>query len=223
MSMFANAKVIETKPTKGKKKVEDAVLMEGLELFASLNTVKKNVEAQIAVVEAGLKGTMMSVFIEEGMRKGSKPESFKAEENGSNGSMQFKCRVSTSGLSEEEQDLLAEYKIPTDENVARQECFIINPAYTTDMELLAKVEEALSGLGLPADFIQKQEKVAKVIVTEDSINAVCKLKDKGVVAALMPVVSTLAIRATLGKGVNPFEVVEAALGNPESEKQGHGS
>lgn len=214
--MFASAKVIEAKPSKGKKKVEETVPMEGLELFASLNAVKKNVEAQIAVVEAGLKGNMMAMFVEEGMRKGSKPEAFKAAENTSTGSMQFKCRVSTSGLSEEEQELLAEYEIPTDENVARQECFIINPAYTCDMELLAKVEEALSGLGLPADFIQKQEKVAKTIVTDESINAVCKLKDKGAVAALMPVVSTLAIRATLGKGVNPFEVVEAALGAPEA-------
>lgn len=216
MNMFAKAQVIEAKPTKGKKKVEETVQMEGLELLASLNALKKNIEAQAAVVEANLKGKMMARFVEEGMRTGTKPEAFKASENGSTGSMQFKCRVSTSGLSDEEQELLAEYEIPTDKNIARQECFIINPAYTCDMEMLDKVSSALESLGLPADFFQKQEEVSKVIVTDESINAVCKLKDAGAVAALMPVVSTMAIRATLGKGVNPFEVVEAALGEPEA-------
>jgi hypothetical protein len=218
MGMFANAKVIEAKkPAKGKKD-ETFVPVKGLHVFAALQAVKKNVEAQIAVFEAGIKSTMLDRFIDEGMKFCKKPENFKGEENGSTASLQFRCRSSASGLSEEEIALLEEHNIPLEENVARDETFVINPAYADlsdekNADMLAKVEEALSSLGLPADFILKQEKVSKVVATEKSINAVCSIKDKETVAALLPLVYTPAIRASLAEDANPFEVVEAAL-NP---------
>jgi hypothetical protein len=218
MGMFANAKVVEAKPAKAKKN-DVTVHTPDLHLFAALKAVKDNVEAQISVVEAGIKSNMLANFVEAGMRFCKKPESYKGEENGSTGSLQFRSRSTASGLSDEECDLLEENNIPYSENVAREETFIINPAYANlsdekNADMLAKVEEALSALGLPADFIMKQEKVSKRVVTDETINAVCSLKDEATVAALMPVVGVLGIRAKLAEGANPFEIVEEALGTP---------
>jgi hypothetical protein len=224
MGMFANAAVVsDKKPAKGKKK-EEFVETKDLHLYAALCAVQKNVEAQISVIGSGIKGVMMSNFISEGIRKGCKPDSYKGAENGSTASLQFRCRSTTSGLSEEEVELLEEYNIPYSEAIARDETFIINPAYADltvaeNAAMLEKVEEALSALGLPADFIMKQEKDAKKIVTDETIEAVCKLTKKGKpdeasIAALMPVAGVLGIRATLAKGANPFKVVDDALGTP---------
>lgn len=211
MGMFANAKSIGADKPKGKKKNVDAVQTEGLHLYAALKAVSKNVEAQIAVVETELKNEMMEHFIEEGMKIGRKPESYTGVEDGSEGSMQIRTRVSTSALSPEAIKLFKTHNIPTTENVAREEAFIINPAYTNDMDMLAKVEKALSKLNLPADFIQKQEKSYKTVVDDSSIDAICNLKDEATVAALLPMATTLAIRAKLAPNADPFKVVDDAM------------
>lgn len=217
--MFANAKPITAPKPKGKKKDVEIVESKGLHLFAALQSVLKNVQAQIAVVETNLKSDMLEHFIEVGMKTGKKPESYTGVEDGSEGSMQLKTRVSTSALSEEDQKLFAEYKIPTSENVSREEAFIINPEYTHDMDMLAKVEKALSGLNLPADFIMKQEKVCKIIATDESINAIVKLKKESAVAALLPLATTLAIRAKLADGADAFAIVDKAVADAKARAE----
>jgi hypothetical protein len=231
--LFANAQKVTEAPKKGKPAAKVTVPTKGLELYAALLAVEKAVKAQKSVVEAGIKNTILARGVVEGIRLGKKPDSYEGEENGSTASLQLRCRVSTSALSDEEQELLAEYDIPTDENVSVEDCFRINPRYSDmsdpkNAEILAKVEEALSALNLPEDFIQKQDKVAKVIATEDSIAAVCKIthkkgKDKGkpdeaTIAALLPIVTTPAIRAKLAADKNPFEIVDQHTKLNEAEE-----
>ena len=225
MGMFAKAPTATTKPASKAKAKDITVPTKDLHVFCALKAVATNVAAQIAVIESGIKSTMMAKFVEMGALRGSKPESYRGEEHGSTGSLQFKCRSSASGLTEEEQTLLNDEKIPFDENIVREDTFIINPAYADlsieeNAERLGKVEEALAVLGLPADFIQKQEKVSKHIVTDATIDAICSLKTKGKpdtakIAALLPVVGVLSITPKLAEGANPFQIVEEALGSPE--------
>lgn len=219
MSMFANAPVAADKPKSKAKKSTDFVETPGLELYAALCAVKKNVEAQISVVRTGIDDVAMERFVAEGMRKGANPESYKGSEGSATASIQLRCRSSASGLSEEEQEICEENNIPLDENVAREETFIFNPIYADlsdddNAEMFRKVEAALEGLGLPADFIQRQTAVKKVVATEASIDAVFKLKDADKVAALLPLVTVQAMRPSLNANANPFEIVEAALGSP---------
>lgn len=217
--MFANAPIAQDKkPAKAKAKT-DIVDTPKVELHAALVAVKKNVEAQIAVVETELKEGANERFVEIGMRMGSKPESYKAGENSTVSTMMLRCRSSASAVSLEEQEILKDNNIPLDTNCIREETFIIKPEYAdlsveANAEMLAKVTEALKDLGLPEDFFMRQTAIEKTIATEESINAVMKLKDKNTVAALLPLVSCTAIRPSLAAGANPFDIVEAALGSP---------
>lgn len=221
MVSFANAPVAADKPKAKAKAKTDYVETPGLELYASLCAVKKNVEAQISVVRTGIDEIAMERFIAEGIRTGSNPESYKGSEGQATASIQLRCRSSASGLSEEEQTILEENNIPLDRNVAREETFIIKPEYADlsneeNAERFAKIEKALEGLGLPADFFMRQTAVEKVIATDESINAVFKLKDADKVAALLPLVTCQAMRPSLNANANPFEIVEAALGSPNA-------
>lgn len=227
MNMFAAAKPVADKPKTSKAKAKTQIETKDVELFCALKAVETSVKAQIAVIEAGLKSTIFERAVIEGIRTGKKPESHEGVENDSTCSLQLRMRSSASGLSDEEIELLNEHNIPFTENVSVEPCFRINPAYSDmsdakNAEMLAKVSEALEGLGLPADFIERQNKVAKTIATEDSITAVCKLThkagklkgkaDEATIAALLPLVTVPAIRPTLAAGKNPFQIVDAALG-----------
>ena len=64
------------------------------------------------------------------------------------------------------------------------------------MGLLARVEEALSGVELPENFFMKQERVTRAVVTNESVDAIFT-HDAKVAAELLPVVSTLAIRSSI--------------------------
>jgi hypothetical protein len=93
MSMFANAPVAATKKPSKAKKSEDFVATPGLELYASLCAVKKNVEAQIAVVRTDIDENAMDRFIEEGIRLGKMPfeGSYKGSEGKATASIQLRC------------------------------------------------------------------------------------------------------------------------------------
>lgn len=240
MGMFTNAAVVEEKKTPAKAKKKDVVQTEGLHYYGALCAVKKATEANIGVVGASIKSEMMGRFIEEGIRIKRKPESYKGEENGTTASLEFRCRGTNSPLSEEERALLDENEIKYDEQVAREETFIINPDYADlsdpkNAEMLAKVEEALSSIGLPANFIMRQQKLSKHVVTDETIEQVFSLTttevvtegkkkvtknvpDRARIAALVPMVAVLGIKPTLAADVDPFLVVDEIL-NPKPEAE----
>lgn len=220
MDMFVNA---PKAPSKSAGKAKSDILVkkvEGIHLYAALKAVKTNVEAQIAVVESEIKAQMTDHFVDEGMKIDRRPANYKGTDSGSEASLQLK--TSPSAINEEAQKLLGEKKIPLTKSVAQHATFIVNPAYADlsnerNAAMLTKVSEALMELGLPVDFFQQQDEVSKVVADEDSIHAVMALESKSDVAALLPLVSCLAIKATLAEDANPFEIVEDALGSPEAE------
>ncbi len=222
MNMFTTAKPIAGKVAKGRKADVVTVNTPGLHLYAALNALKANIEGRIEVVANEIKfgrtdkngtiiGGMLDYFVTNGMKAQKKPDNYKGEDQGTVASLQMKARGAGSALSEEEQILFSDNDIPLEEIVDRDETFVINPAYGKDMDMLARVSEALEGLGLPADFILRQEKVSKVVATPASMDAIFGLEDVDLVKALVPLVSTFAIRATFAEDANPFEVVEAGM------------
>lgn len=223
MNMFTSAPVLPAKSaSKGKKDVLTKEV-KGVELLAALRAVETNVKAQIAVAEAGVKSLMTEHFVDEGMRIKRRPENYKGTDNGSEASLQLKCMSSASAVSEDAQALLAEHEIPLEKAVSQHATFMINPAYADlsverNADMLAKVSDALAALGLPVDFFLRQEEVSKQIATADSIDAVMALKNKSDVAMLLPLVSCLAVKAVLAENANPFQIVDAALGEPEIEQ-----
>jgi hypothetical protein len=214
--MFATAPIAAGPVSKKAKDKTETIPTKGIHLLAALQVLKKNVEGQIATVEADVKDIMLSTFTEKAFVGKKKPESYTGTDNGSSASLQCKARASSSALTDAELEILADYKIPVETLVTREETFIINPAYAdlSDAEnkaMLDKVEQALAGLGLPADFIQRQLGISKKIVSDETIAAVCSMAKKSDVASLLPMVTSLAIRATFAEDANAFEVVEKAM------------
>lgn len=202
--MFSTAKVVPAKKPTTKKAAAEALKVEGLEGYAAVCAAIKALEARKEIFESKVKGTMAEIFVENGIAKGKKPENLKAVEGAAEGSLQLRLRSSASKLSEEEVELLADNDIPYETVTVVEDTFIINPEYATDMKLLGKIEEALKKVkGIPADFIMKQEGVAKNIVTEDSLDAIFKTNER-TAAALLPLVSCMAIRSKVNGDFMPI-------------------
>ena len=215
--MFANAQKVAAPAKKGRKAEAETVTLAGMERFAALDAAIKTLTALREAEEASLKGLMADRFIEVGCKAKKRPANFNGVEGSATGSCQLKVRSTASVLSEDDQALLTEHEIKFGTNVKTQEAFLINPAYTNNMALLAKVEEALEGVDLPEDFLMKQEEVSVCVATEESIEAIFT-KDKEIAEILLPVVTTLAIRpkiegddfwGILDEIMNPSEAVAA--------------
>lgn len=203
MGMFKDAPA--QKQTAKKSKAVEQVPTSGIQLYAALQALKTNVEAQIAVVETGLKDAIL-----DRASKLQNTETWTATEKGSNGSMQLRVRNSRSALTDDEQKLFEDNEIPYAPQV---ETYAINPDYAGDEELLAKIEKALKDI-VPDDFFQK-EIVTKPIATDASIKAIMTKTDN-LRRALLPTATTPAIRSTfLGK--DPLEVAKVVLEVKEEE------
>ncbi len=203
MGMFN--KEVEAPKTAKKGKSVDMVPTSGLQLYAALQALKTNVEAQIAVVEVGLKDAIL-----DRAAKLKNTDSWKATEKGSTGSMQLRTRSTRSTLSDEEQQLFDDNEIPYAPQV---ETWTINPEYAGDEDLLAKIEAALDVI-VPDGFFQKQI-VSKPVATDESIKTIMG-KGDNLRRALLKTATTPAIRSTfLGK--DPLEVAGAVLAVTEEE------
>jgi hypothetical protein len=193
MALFANAKTIEApkKSTKTKDTLQHFV--KGLSRFAAINAAIKSLTALAKVEETAVKNELTDRFIKSGMERNTKPDNFEGLEGKATASCQLKIRSSASVLSEDEAALLKVHKVPFTNVVKQQEAFLINPQYTLDMELLARVEAALAEIDLPEDFILRQEEISVNIVAPESIDTVMAMKDEKTVRALLPLVTTLSV------------------------------
>lgn len=193
MGLFANAKSVAAEPTKARKSKAPIREMSGIERHAAIDAAIKALQGMLEVEAERIKTEATGIFIEEGLKINRKPDNFKAVEGNATTSVELRKRSTASVLKPEEQVILTENKVPFEREVVTAEAFLINPAYTNDMALLAKVEEALAGVDLPADFLMKQEEKTRAVVTDDSLEAVFK-KSAEDAEMLLPLVATLALK-----------------------------
>jgi hypothetical protein len=202
-NLFDTAKVLETKASAGKKPAKSRTLIEGLELYAaidhSIKWLKTTLEtAKVTVIDAALEK-----FIADGIATKAKPGSFDAEEGKATGNLQFKKRSSASGLNPIERDLCETHKVPTEELADRPEGILWNQAHDAWLQAnSAKISAALAKLDAPADIFLKQTASTKVVTTDDSIDFVFRTyaKKPDILAQLIPVVATLAVKAKYDAG-----------------------
>ena len=218
MSLFANAQKIEAPKTAAKKPKAPQHEIKGLEQLAAIDAAIKALTGLREGFEATVKVEMASYFVAEGTKVKARPVNFQGLDGDAKASCQLRARSATSKLTVDDVALLTDHNIPFLVETMTPEAFLINPSYTNDMELLARVEEALANVDLPDDFLMKQEKVTRTVATEASLDAIFT-HDSKVAATLLPVVSTLAIRpsipddkfwAKLDEIMNPVEKDEIA-------------
>lgn len=108
--------------------------------------------------------------------------------------MQMRKRGTNSPLNQSELDVLKAAGIAAFEQTSVQELYAINPKFAEDNKLLAKVSKALEKI-VPEDFIVKQEKKAKMVVSEDTLNAAFKMST--IDPDVIKVVTTMALKPKL--------------------------
>jgi hypothetical protein len=202
-NLFTTAKVIKAKDTAGKKPEKSKTLVEGLEVYAAIDHSIKWLKTLLETSKFTVAEVANQKFIADGIKILGKPANFDGEEGDATGNIQLKKRMSTSGLNDIEKELAAEYKIPTVEVSDRPETYIFNPDHAEWLQKnAAKVSAALIKLGAPDDVIQFQNATTKTVVTDDSIDFVFRTyaKKPEVIAQLLPVVSTFAIKPKFDNG-----------------------
>ena len=192
-NLFAKAKTIAA-PAKAAKAAKSEVSMPGLQQYAELKALQGAIAAVIGTLEAELKGTAFDMFIETAQETNSAPASFNGVEGIASVNMQMRKRGTNSPLNESELAILTAAGIEAHEETTVQELFAINPAYAEDDKLLAKVSKALEKI-VPEDFITRQEKKAKMVVSADTMNAAFKMAT--IDPDVIKVVTTMAMKPKL--------------------------
>lgn len=197
-NLFKNATVVEAKGTKGKKTAKATTEVEGLELYAAIDHSIKWLKTLLETTKTTVIEVATHKFVADGVKIGGKPANFDGEEGKAVANIQLKKRSSASGLNDIELALCNEYNVPTEQVSDRPVTYIFNPAHLAWIEANGmKLSAALAKIpGAPGDLIQKQEATTKIITTDDSLDFVFRTlaKKPDVIAQLLPVVGTLAIK-----------------------------
>lgn len=228
MGLISNAKKIETGVKEaGKKKNERAeIKVPGVKLIATLDAVIKACEAAKEIAANGLDETFWNQFLKnrggENNGPGVKPESFNAVEAldpnkplKGNATVNVQCRKrgDNSPLKPEEVELILKVAATIkDKDLKEQfkpkevtltpELIAINPDYATNTALMDKVEKALEGVkGIPSDFIVKQDKKTKQVVSPELEAAAWRHGN----AEAIKVVSCLGLRPSLAT-IDPADI-----------------
>ena len=193
-NLFAKAGTIAAPKAAKAKAVKTEVQMAGLQQYAELKALQGAIAAVIGTLENELKGTAFDMFIETAEETHKAPESFNGVEGIASVSVQMRKRGTNSPLNADELAVLEAAGLTAFEETSVQELYAINPVYAADNKLLAKVSKALEKI-VPEDFIMRQEKKAKMVVSADTMEAAFKMAT--IDPDVIKVVTTMALKPKL--------------------------
>lgn len=175
MSLFANAQPV-TKPAVANAKSKESIEVAGLEQYAMLDALGKNIATVQKTVGAVIKDEAMAdLFYNKAMEAGELPESLQGYEGIATASLECRKRGTNSPLTEQEVEVFEANGLEPEKAVITHEAFLLNPKYTGDMKLLAKINKLLEGK-VPEDLFMKQEEVSKYVVTDSLVAEACSKK-----------------------------------------------
>ena len=192
-NLFATAKTIAPKVTKAKV-AKAEITMTGLQQYAELKALQTAIAAVIGTLESEIKGQAFDMFIETAEETNKAPESFNGVEGIASVNIQMRKRGTNSPLSAAELEILTNAGLKAFEETSVQELFAINPTYAADSKLLGKVSKALEKI-VPEDFIMKQEKKAKMVVSAETMESAFKMAT--IDPNVIKVVTTMALKPKL--------------------------
>ena len=214
-NLFAKAKeqAIKQVDKGSKKKAVPEYNIEQLNDLAAIDAVMKSLDTMRTTIEQDIKGQMMSIFVDEGTKRKTRPKNFRGTDTRSSASCELKKRTSRSRLTQEEVDLLTKFGVSYDTSTDVTTTFIINPNYADDMSLLETVSKLLEG-HVPSDFIQMQQGVEIRSVSDRSLDQVFESTDvsRRDMANLLKTVGTLSLKPIYeGDVTNAIEYVKDLL------------
>lgn len=190
----------------------------GIQNYAILRKVEAMIKATRMLLEASVKDTASAMYVDLGIAAGGKPENFIATEEADTATVVFSKRSTRSVLTAEEQVLLTEMKIPFDTDDV-PDTFSIPEAYVSDPVWRAKIVAALNTIpDCPKDILVRTPGFSKMTVSEASVAAIFKKNDKDTVSQLLPVVTTVGLKAKSNMGADLLTLLAKAgqiLGLPQ--------
>lgn len=193
-NLFAAAKPIDSPKVAKAKAAKTEVTIAGLQQYAELKALQAAIAAVIGTLETEIKGQAFDMFVETAEETHKAPPSFNGVEGIATVNVQMRKRGTNSPLNDGELAVLEAAGIEAFEETSVQELFAINPTYAADNKLLAKVSKALEKI-VPDDFIMKQEKKAKMVVSTDTMEAAFKMAT--IDPDVIKVVTTMALKPKL--------------------------
>lgn len=185
MNIFDKARATPTAKA-GKEKAEEVKLLtKGLEEYAMLDALKKQIDALMKAAKPAITDQMYAQFLK------NKGETYKGEEKLATSTMVLSKRNSTSGLNEMEAAFLEMNSISTTriEGDFKLNIDGVSPAK------LQEVSDAISKIkGLPEDFLEFDASKARTITTDKSIEEAFRLNDVDTIKEVLKIVGTPMIK-----------------------------
>jgi hypothetical protein len=203
-NLFSTAATLEVSPKKGKVDNKEKIKIEGLEDYAMVDSLEKNLKAIKETLKGKVNGQMKEIFTRQNNKR---PENFRGIQNKASASCEMRKRTIASALTEEEVEALEADGVPVGSEVSVPSRFIINPDFMMDQALLQKISDAMRKVpGLPENFIVMQPEQSTRVVTDETLDKVC---EKGLIKKHFDKVATLAIKAKLETELDIEKVLES--------------
>lgn len=224
--LFAGAKAADKvggAAPKGGSKNPTYEMNQDIETHAAISFLSKSMESlEIFFKERVNLQALNTHFIPKILATHTRPENCKGTHGKATTSLELRVRGANSPLSDMEAALLTRHKIATKEIVVRPaipERYFLNPELLSP-ETMKAIEAALSkskdlekaleaqgkDLGDLLMLQPEEPKVTKTVADETALDQVCQLKEEAILRALLPIVSTQAVKPTL-EGVEDMEPV----------------
>lgn len=209
MSIFANAKKVDAKPTAAAKKSKQEIAIKGIERLSEMKAMIQSLEAAAKTIEGEVKDLGFAEFLK--MDTKTRPESFKGTEGFASCSVEMRKRGTNSALNLDEVEVLENLGLKAFTQVVTTEMFGINPAYAANEKLMGLVSDALKDI-VPDDFIVLQAGVTKSVVDDSLCDAAFQLpsttkEEQAKRAKALAIVTTMALKPKLNADY-PMEALQ---------------
>ena len=205
VNLFQNAKIVAPPPKPKSNDDKDVIRLKGLEDYAKIDLLVKQLMAIKETLAQDLKGAMKVQFLKV-------PENYEGYDGAASASCELRKRATNSPLKAAEIEELTKAEIPIGEMIETQEAFIFNPKYSSDpkyTKLFAKVSEKIQEVkDLPEDFIQLQPESKKSVVTDETFDTV--KGDEKLLAQFIDTVGVMAIKPKFEEQPNIKAVLQYA-------------
>jgi len=168
-SVFENPKKI--KEAAVKKPTRANINMNKIKQYAELSALQVAISNELKKLEVSIKDAALTQFINNASETHQVPASFDGKELDASVNVQLRKRLSSSVLTDEDVAVLDKFNISYSEDVMTPELYGINPEYANNKELLDIVSKTIENI-VPEDFIVKQAKTTRKIVTAKTLEDV---------------------------------------------------
>jgi hypothetical protein len=217
--MFDKANKIETAPKKASKPEAPQVSIVGLFSYSCLCTAISTLTALKETYEVQIKNSAIAHWVKEGMSKQARPVNIKGIEGSAIASLELRMRPVSSVVSDEDTKRCSKLEIPLGTHTKQIGAWVLNPEIASNKKKMDQVQKALEKLDFAEELFKWQDEIEVNVVSENTMDAIFKLKDKSVVEDMIRMLAVIAAKPTLENADDAFQHVAKLMGGPKTESK----